>query len=175
MTQATPDTPRDTRPTVAGEDDPDTISDLIVGLDEIAEGLQAGVGDREHDGVELLGKAKRTLLSLEAKLAREKQETEDLRKVILESLESDRQSNEAMSKAINPNGEKRDFIPAARELHARIAALEAALVKVASMFVDEFDDETEQGEWAETRAILTDLGLAHRVWGNQSQAKQVTA
>lgn len=56
---------------------------------------------------------------------------------------------------------------------ARTAALEAALVEVARLL----DDGTIDG-WegsAEAKAILDRVGLAHRVWGNEGKAEQVTA
>lgn len=55
------------------------------------------------------------------------EQIEDLREIIRESIDNNAQANKAMDAAINPNGEKRDFIPAARALHAELNSLRAAL------------------------------------------------
>ncbi|MFC5358022.1 hypothetical protein, partial [Azospirillum himalayense] len=54
-------------------------------------------------------------------------EVETLKETIRTGLEGRLRASEAMDKAINPNGEQRDFIPAARALHKELADTKAAL------------------------------------------------
>lgn len=68
-----------------------------------------------------------------------------------------------------------DEVKAHTDPAARIAALEAALIRVATMFTSDWGTDFETSEVAETRAILTDLGLAQRFGGNPSEAEEAVS
>lgn len=119
MTQATPDTARDTRPTVAGHPLPWKVE-------------RGKYEDNIYD---------------------------------------------ADGEHVMPVAQMQDLDPLV-EAANRMAALEAALIEVVQLQVKATYDDEGGVHWqapGNIMAILDRLGLAHRVWGNQGEAEQVTA